>query len=356
MTITAERSATATIPAERPAPAPEPAAVPTLVRLALPDAVRDAVARELLALPDPALDPDLASTRCHQIFATLPTDLLQQLLDFGRHCDTAGVGLIENLPVDPVLPATPGDGLPSPDKPSHVAEGVLLGLSGLLGEAVGFTSEKQGRLIHDVVPVPAGSTTQTNQGSSVFLNFHNDIVYDPIGRYDLSNPDFLVLNCLRSDHDGQASTYYADARDVCRALDPQVLETLRCPLFRLNAPGSYVRNFAGGTDVLSDAVPLISGPAEAPEICASANGIHALTRAAQDALAQLQRACREVAHEVRLRPGQALLINNRKGLHARSAFTARYDGADRWLQRTYVRRSLWVIRYRATAADRRVHH
>ena len=27
--------------------------------------------------------------------------------------------------------------------------------------------------------------TQTNQGSVVFLNFHNDIVHDALGRYDL---------------------------------------------------------------------------------------------------------------------------------------------------------------------------
>ena len=52
----------------------------------------------------------------------------------------------------------------------------------------------------------------------------------------------------------------------------------------------------------------------------------------------------------------ALLINNRKGVHARSSFTARYDGEDRWLQRTYVRRSLWSIRYRVTPENRRVHY
>ena len=42
------------------------------------------------------------------------------------------------------------------------------------------------------------------------------------------------------------------------------------------------------------------------------------------------------AHQVRLEPGTALLINNRKGLHARSQFSARYDGRDRWLQRAFV--------------------
>jgi L-asparagine oxygenase len=262
---------------------------------------------------------------------------------------------VANLPTDPVLPDTPVDGEPCRGKETHVAENALLGLSQLLGEPVGFLTEKQGRLIHDVVPVAAGAYTQTNQSSQVFLNFHNDIVHDEVGRYDVPNPDFLVLFCLRQDREQQAVTYYADARDVCRALDPAVLDVLREPLFRLNAPGSYVRDVAGGVEVLSQAVPIISGPRHAPEIAVSANGVRGLTSMADGALPELQRACREVAHEVRLEAGSALLINNRKGLHARSGFVARHDGRDRWLQRTYLRRSLWDIRYRTKSEGSRVH-
>ncbi|AEW98541.1 TauD/TfdA family dioxygenase [Streptantibioticus cattleyicolor] len=349
VTTTAATSAAASADATNNAP------VRTLTEIVLPDAVRDAIGEQLAALPDPTTDIDLAMARYHQIFAGLPIGILQQMLDFGRHIDTAGVGYVRNLPVDRGLPDTPSDGGPSRDKASYVAEGVLLGLTGLLGEPVGFLTEKRGQLVHDVIPVAGGSMTQTNQGSTVFLNFHNDIVHDSIGRYDVSNPDFLVLSCLRADHEGVAATYYADARDISRALDAGTLETLRSPVFRLNAPGSYVREVAGGNDVLSDPVPVISGPDDSPEISVSANGVRAMTSGGQAALDRLQAACREVAHEVFLRPGQALLINNRKGLHARSQFTARYDGADRWLQRTYVRRNQWSIRYRVTPDNRRVH-
>ncbi|MFE7116947.1 TauD/TfdA family dioxygenase [Streptomyces sp. NPDC057654] len=330
--------------------------VQTLGRMVLPDAVRDAIGRQLAAEPDPNDRIDHAMARYHQIFATLPVDLLQQILDFGRHTDTPGVGYIRNLPVDERLPKTPNDGGPARDKPTFVAEGVLLALSGLLGEPVGFLTEKNGQLVHDVIPVPGGAMTQTNQGSTVFLNFHNDIVHDLIGRYDVSNPDFLVLSCLRADHEGIAATHYADARDIVRVLDDRTLELLRSPLFRLNAPGSYVRDVAGDAEVLSDPVAIISGPEGTPEISSSANGVRAMTSAAQAALDRVQSACREVAHEVFLRPGEALLINNRKGLHARTQFTARYDGADRWLQRTYVRRNQWSIRYRQTPENRRVHY
>ncbi|OON81127.1 TauD/TfdA family dioxygenase [Streptomyces tsukubensis] len=330
--------------------------VPTFREIALPDEVRDSLGEQLGRLADPNVDIDRSMARLHQIFATIPTELLQQLLDFGRHNDTPGVALVSNLPVDAELPPTPSDGGPSTEKTSFVAEGVLLGLSGLLGEPMGVLTEKAGQLVHDVIPVAGGSKTQTNQGSEVFLNFHSDIMHDVIGRYDIANPDFLVLSCLRQDHDGLAGTYYADARDISAALPAETLETLRSPLFRLNAPGSYVRNVAGGQDVLSEPVPMISGHDTFPEIAISANGVHALTSGAREALETLQATCKRVSHEVLLAPGQAMLINNRKGVHARSTFTARYDGADRWLQRTYVRRSLWNVRYRVTDENRRVHY
>jgi L-asparagine oxygenase len=334
---------------------PTRATVKTFNEIVLPDEVRDWIGNELQSFPNPGDDIDRSLARLHVTFSRLPVDQLQQILDFGRHVDSPGVMLVRNLPVDPDLPPTPVDGGPSTDKQTFVAECVLLGLSQLLGEPVGFTTEKSGRLVHDVVPVSAGSTTQTNQSSAVFLNFHNDTVHDEVGRYDVSNPDFLVLNCLRQDPEKEAATYYADARDISRSLDPRIAETLRTPRFRLNAPGSYVRDFAGGADVLSDPVGVISGPSTSPEIAISANGVRGLTREAAEALDELQRTCRAVAHQVRLEPGSALLINNRKGLHARSQFSARHDGRDRWLQRTYLRRSLWNIRYRVTPGNRRVH-
>jgi L-asparagine oxygenase len=327
----------------------------TFGEVVLADEVSDTIGAALREFPDPVADIDRSLARLRMIFAQLPIDQAQQILDFGRHVDTPGVTVVRNLPVDQDLTDTPTDGEPSRTKKTYVGETVLLGLSQMLGEPVGFTTEKSGRLVHDVVPVSAGATTQTNQSSHVFLNFHNDIVHDEVGRYDVSNPDFLVLNCLRQDRDKEAVTYYADARDIVRFLDPRIVETLRSPLFRLNAPGSYIRDVAGGVETLSDPVSVISGPISSPEVSISANGVRGLTPEAGQALNDLQQACRTVAHQVKLEPGTALLINNRKGLHARSQFPAQHDGKDRWLQRTYVRRSLWNIRYRGSEADRRVH-
>ena len=45
--------------------------------------------------------------------------------------------------------------------------------------------------------------------------------------------------------------------------------------------------------------------------------------------------------------GDLLVIDNRRAVHGRSKFRARFDGTDRWLQRTFVVDEL------ATIADRR---
>src|SRR5690606_39960469 len=63
-------------------PASEQARPQTLDLIELPDAVRDDLGRLLAAEPDPTADIDRAMARHHQIFARLPLDLLQRILDF----------------------------------------------------------------------------------------------------------------------------------------------------------------------------------------------------------------------------------------------------------------------------------
>ncbi len=47
---------------------------------------------------------------------------------------------------------------------------------------------------------------------------------------------------------------------------------------------------------------------------------------------------------VALRPGDLLVLDNRRAVHARTAFTPRFDGTDRWLQRVYGFSDLWACR------------
>ena len=335
---------------------PADASTPGASMLQLSDKARDALLNRLVHQGNPVLDLDRSLLALYRAFAELHDDVLGAIRDFGRYPDAPGVMLLRNLPVDPTLPATPVDGKPSPERTTFVSDCVALGLAQLIGEPVGYTTEKEGRLVHDIVAVRGGERSQTNQSSVVFLSFHNDTTYDDSGYYNRTNPDFLVLICLRKSPDGMGRTAYVDARRLKARLNGAVTDALRRPEFLMNAPGTYCREHAGGAEVWSKPVPLIEGPEETPEIAVAANGVKPLTVGASAAWDTLQEVCQQdgVAFRTLLEPGEALLINNRKGLHAREPFAAEFSGSDRWLQRCYVRRSWWGLRHRTTT-ERRVH-
>jgi L-asparagine oxygenase len=62
--------------------------------------------------------------------------------------------------------------------------------------------------------------------------------------------------------------------------------------------------------------------------------------AAREAFACLAEAVTAAAVGHALRPGELLIADNRRVVHARSAFRPRFDGAGRWLLRTMVCSSL----------------
>jgi alpha-ketoglutarate-dependent taurine dioxygenase len=68
---------------------------------------------------------------------------------------------------------------------------------------------------------------------------------------------------------------------------------------------------------------------------------------AQDALEELQRVVAEHEQHVVLEAGDLLVVDNNVAVHGRSPFTPRFDGTDRWLQRTFV-----VTDLAPSAADR----
>ena len=68
---------------------------------------------------------------------------------------------------------------------------------------------------------------------------------------------------------------------------------------------------------------------------------------AEDALAPVRSAIAAVETSVVLESGDLLVVDNNVAVHGRSPFGARFDGTDRWLQRTFV-----VTDLAPSAADR----
>jgi L-asparagine oxygenase len=160
--------------------------------------------------------------------------------------------------------------------------------------------------------------------------------------FNATNPDYVVLVCLRADRHGQAGTSYAAVQDMCRHLAANEVAVLRKPAFQFAASYSFTGK-CGAERVWSVPSAVVKGPDACPEVSVDLLcGVRALTEEAAAILEKLRHICpqSDVSSVVYLKPGDILLMDNRKGAHARSSFRAYFDGQDRWLQRVYARRSL----------------
>ena len=118
-----------------------------------------------------------------------------------------------------------------------------------------------------------------------------------------------------------------DMEEAIRQTRSEAIETLRQPLYKIDVPASYQRE-----DWAPDWQPMIHGMTI---VMAEHCKIHFKTPAAEAALNELRNTLDKIGSGVHLEPGDLLVLDNRRMMHGRSIFTPKYDGNDRWLQRSY---------------------
>jgi L-asparagine oxygenase len=288
----------------------------------------DALARELRGWPcfpiedlDGRLLEDVASRR-----SCLPSRMVDALVGFTERPGPAAGLLIQGLPIDEALPETPLDGRPSPSKDSRVSESVLVLAASVLGSLIGYRQEKEGLLIHDVCPQPGREDRQENSGSQYF-DVHTENAFHPL------RPDHVLLLCLRDDVSRTARTMVGSAAMALPLLPARDIEVLRQPLFRHRMPTSFV---TGGEAAYSSLQPVLTGPEDDQRMCVDAFNTVAANDDAGGALDHLVGALKSVLVGPVLAPGDLLVVDNRRAVHARTGFEPRYDGSDRWLQRAFA--------------------
>jgi L-asparagine oxygenase len=309
---------------------------PPATRLVLDDEASRALGRELEGLDSPHEDLHAAKLAAYRAIATmLPQDVLAHLVAMRTEPAVPGVLVLENLPVDNVLPRTPADGGTSREKRTFVSEGVLLGVASVLGVPFSFMREKDGVIIHSISPVRGREDAKANDGSKSDFKTHVEVAYSPF------RPDFLLLICLRPDAESQAATLVADIRSALRFLSPWDRAMLRQPLFEIQAPASFAKGLGG--QPWSEPRPVLTGSDGSPEVCLNMNGMRAVTPGAAKTLDLLRELLESpaVVESVMLEAGDLLVVDNRKSVHGRNPFAARFDGFDRWLQRVYVKVDIW---------------
>ncbi|HEX3782014.1 MAG TPA: TauD/TfdA family dioxygenase [Pseudonocardiaceae bacterium] len=286
-----------------------------------------AVANELLTVAQGRLDTQEWVAAARDAWEHLPVNLRAAVRRFRRHSGPQGALILRGLPVEEHdVPDTPlVDG--SVQRTATVPAAALVMIACGLGDPAAFLPEKSGALVHDVVPVPGKEEFQGNAGS-VLLSFHNENAFHP------HRPDYVMLLCLRPDYDRVAGLRTACIRQVLDQLSDTGRDALSSAEFTTMAPPSF--GGAGGTAPH----PVLFGAADDPDLRVDFAATTALTRRGTDALEELRQAFGQAAKTHYLLPGDLAIVDNHVTVHGRTAFQPRYDGQDRWLQRTFALTSL----------------
>jgi Taurine catabolism dioxygenase TauD, TfdA family len=151
-------------------------------------------------------------------------------------------------------------------------------------------------------------------------------------------PDFVLLYCLRSDHERLARTEVSSTRNIIPLLPLRYRSLLFEPLFRTGIDFSF--GSESGLKGNGPLLPVFYGNVYDPFMKYDLDLMEGQSEEAQEALQQMKTATNAAKNYVRLTPGDLMIIDNRRSVHSRSEFAPRFDGKDRWLQRTYVLRDL----------------
>lgn len=271
---------------------------------------------------------------CEMRADELPRFVRRALLEFQVRSNSEGILLLQGLPIDPGLyyVHTPINAKRSSEKTTFVSERCLAMIGSRLGHLVSYIQEKNGDLFQNLAPVQGQEKTQASTGSRTRLQFHRETVFHPYA------PEYLLLFCLRPDHEQVVETTYASISHALPLLSKAHRDLLFQPLYRTGIDYSFgnIQTVKGNGPVL----PVLYGNPDDPFLNYDEDLMTALTPEAETALEALKDAVAHVYRGVKLNTGDLLCIDNRRTVHGRSAFTPRYDGFDRWLQRAFVVRDL----------------
>lgn len=298
---------------------------------------------------------------------TLPTRLLEFLEDF-RLAEPSALCLISGLRVDEDrLGPTPVHWRDSQYKsPAFEQEIFFLLCASALGDVFGWTTQQDGRIMHDVLPIKGHEHYEIGSNSLQHLSWHTEDAFHPC------RGDYVALMCLKNPD--QVETTVSCAPDLdWSSLD---VEALFDAEFTQMPDNSHLPENA--TESTGDATidrlrarsfQLIQSWNEHPEKRPVLFGDRNDPYMALDPyhmrtdgwphrhLDAFQRLCAEIEARmtgVILRPGDVAFIDNFRAVHGRKSFKPRYDGTDRWLKRLNITRNLRGSRAWRPAADNRV--
>ena len=244
--------------------------------------------------------------------------------------------VVENLAIGK-FGATPADGLQPADK-CITSEAVILGIAGLLGFPLGYSNEKRGEIVQQVVPIDSPKTNLNSNASRQRFGFHVDNIF--------IKPDYrqqvIGLLCLRNP--SQAATLLLDLPDLVNAMTEEMFDWALQPNCRFPVSASFD---VGGKQLLTEPRSILyTGRDGMLRINANAYNMRGVTEDDNAMITKFSELTNSINHHrLVLEPGQMLLFRDDFAMHGREPFEG-----DRWLQRVYVRFDLEALL--ATTNDR----
>lgn len=260
----------------------------------------------------------------------LPRRIREEFYDFKRNEEAAALLVSGN----PVL----GNGAgPSPSRYIELDEDyclndakILHSLYGsLLGEGVGFTSQRGGSLYNNIIPLKElKKTPNSSSGSVLDFGFHVEDAFHP------ARAEYLGLVCMRNDERAATTISCIDGIELS-AEEKQILFE---PRFKI--PHNPIHSTSDIVEETSQ--PILFGHRSAPyvKINAAALNIDEYDGIELQALKKLLHHFAENRIAIMLGATDCVFIDNYRCVHARDSFKANYGDGARWLARVVFASSL----------------
>jgi Fe(II)/alpha-ketoglutarate-dependent arginine beta-hydroxylase len=297
----------------------------------------------------------------------LPRRVRKHLHDFKLREPVEAVCLISGYPIDQrKIGPTPGHWKNKQGPSGALEEEVLLVLFGsLLGDCIGWSTQQDGYVVHDILPIRGHEGEQLGSGSEQLLWWHTEDAFHPY------RGDYLGMMCLRNPDD--VATTYAHLDDL--PLDPEQIDLLFEPHFTIRPDESHLQKNRSNPDQVEgelvsayeqieqmntrpEKIAVLFGDRSSPYVRLDPYFMDPVSdnERAQAALDALIRSIENRIEDLVIGVGEFCFIDNFKAVHGRKPFKARFDGNDRWLKRINITRDLRKSRTSRPQADSRIIH
>lgn len=224
------------------------------------------------------------------------------------------------------------------DKPELDIDFFAVLLSSCVGHCFGWSTQQSGKIIHDLIPQKNKGQAQTGYGSTSELLLHTEDSFhefraEYICMFGIKNIDSIA-------------TTVASVRDL--HLDDDISNVLYNQAFELLPDESHLdaEQLSGDTEnaMENEASTMFTfyGDRNFPFICydPAYTDLSNASDAQKEALDVLQTEIGRKIFDISIRAGDVCIIDNRKVVHGRKAFTPKFDGSDRWLKRVSITTNL----------------